>query len=39
MEPARAGPAARPRSWPAVLAWALLAVELLIVATFPGWTA
>jgi hypothetical protein len=35
MEPARAGPAARPRWWPAVLAWALLAVELLIVATFP----
>jgi hypothetical protein len=35
MEPARAGPAARPRSWPAVLAWTLLAVELLIVATFP----
>jgi hypothetical protein len=32
---ARPGPAARPRPWPAVLAWALLALELLLIATFP----
>ena len=29
------GPAARPRRRPAVLAWALLALELLVLATFP----
>jgi hypothetical protein len=28
------GPAARPRRWPAVLAWALLALELLLLAGF-----
>jgi len=28
------GPAARPRRWPAVLAWALLALELLLLASF-----
>jgi hypothetical protein len=32
---ARAGPASWPRPWPAVLAWALLALELLLIATFP----
>ena len=32
---AREGLAARPRVWPAVLAWALLALELLLFATFP----
>jgi cytochrome b subunit of formate dehydrogenase len=32
---ARPGPAPRPRPWPAVLAWALLALELLLIATFP----
>jgi len=32
---ARKGPAARPRPWPAVLAWALLALAVLLFATFP----
>ena|GEM_PF-6735324 len=32
---AREGRAARPRPWPAVLAWALVALELLLFATFP----
>jgi hypothetical protein len=32
---ARADRAARPRSWPAVLAWALFALVLLLFATYP----
>jgi hypothetical protein len=33
--PATTAAAARPRSWPAMLAWALLALELLLFATYP----
>jgi hypothetical protein len=33
--PATTEAAARPRSWPAMLAWALLALELLLFATYP----
>ena len=35
MEAVRAGTAARPRSWPAVLAWTLFAVVLLVFAGYP----
>jgi hypothetical protein len=35
VEQIRGGPAAPPRPWPAVLAWALYALVLLLFATFP----